>query len=487
MEVDMNINFIKSFDEKKADAKVVFVFKDYLEELIPEGVRALFKERLDKEVVSLAKGSTALLFDGETPVMIVSMGDSSENACVDSIRLAAHKMAKLARKEKLASVELKVQPSNVNKAIVYRAISEMVSIAEYEFDRYKTDKKENVFVNLYIVDTAASAALEESVKEGQIVAAGVNETRFLVDEPSNKIYPKTLAEHAKRLGKEHGFDVEILEKDKIEKLGMDSYLNVARASAKEPKLIVMRYNGGGKSDKKYGLVGKGLTYDSGGYSLKPSNGMLTMKMDMGGGAVLIGSMVACAKAKLPVNIVAVIAACENMVSGDGYRPGDIISSMGGKSIYVGNTDAEGRLTLIDAITYSIREEKVDQVFDFATLTGAAIAAFGNACAATLTNNEEVYADYCEAAKLAGEKQWRLPIFPEYEELIKHHEADLTNSAGNPGTITAGLFLKQFVEDKPWIHVDIAPVTLIQKPFGYWEKGATGYGVKTVYEYMKARS
>ncbi len=483
----MNINFIKSFDEKNADAKVVFVFKDYLEEFIPEDLRSLFKDRLDKEVISLAKGKANLLFNEDKPFIVVSMGDNSEDACVDAVRLAAHNMVKLVKAEKIESVTLRVQPSNINKALVYRAISEMVTISEYTFDRYKTDRKENPFKTIDIVETGASAALTAAVEEGALVGSAVNETRFLVDEPSNKMYPATLAEKAKKLGKEHGFDVEVLDRDKAEKLGMHSYLSVARASAKEPKVIVMRYNGGDKNGKKYGLVGKGLTYDSGGYSLKPSNGMLTMKMDMGGAAVIIGSMVACAKAKLPVNIVAVTASCENMVSGDGYRPGDIINSMGGKTIYVGNTDAEGRLTLVDAITYIIREEKVDTVFDFATLTGAAIVGFGNAAAATMSNNDEIYEEYSKAAKIAGEKQWRLPIFPEYIELLKHSEADLTNMAGNPGTITAGLFLHEFVEDKPWVHIDIAPITLLEKPFGYFEKGATGYGVKTVYEFMKARN
>lgn len=487
MEVTMDIKFIRSFEESSSEAKLVFVFKDYLEELIPESLRPVFKERIDREVISLKDGAASLLFVDNQPFIVVSMGECSEEADVNKIRLATHNAIKLVKSEKIEKIAVRVQPSNINKAIVYRAIAEMATISEYSFDRFKSDKKEQVFKAIDIVETGASAALDEAIKEGQIVGSAVIHTRYLVDEPANTMYPETLAEYVKKLGKESGFSVDVYEKDKIEKLGMDAYLNVARASDKAPKLIVMRYNGGGKSAETYGLVGKGLTYDSGGYSIKPTNGMLTMKSDMGGAAVVIGAMAACAKAKLPVNIVAVTASCENMIDGDGYRPGDIIGSMGGKSIFIGNTDAEGRLTLIDAITYIIREEKVDTVFDFATLTGAAIAAFGNHCAAALSNDDEIYAQYSEAAKIAGENQWRLPILPEYVELLKHPEADLTNSAGNPGTITAGLFLKEFVEDKPWIHVDIAPVTLLGKAWGYYDKGATGYGVKTLYEFMKARA
>lgn len=359
-------------------------------------------------------------------------------------------------------------------------------MAQYKFDKFKTDRKENRFETLYIVDADANMALEEAVKEGLLLADAQKTARELVDEPANKLRPEDLAKRAKEQGKKYGFEVDVYEKDKIEKLGMTAYLNVARGSKNPPKLIVMRYKGGKKGDSTYGLVGKGLCFDSGGYSLKPSTGMDTMKLDMGGAATLIGAMQAIAEAKLPVNVVGVIAACENLIGPDAYFPGDIIDTMGGKTVFVKNTDAEGRLTLVDAITYIIREEGADTVFDFATLTGAAMAAFGYACAATLTNNEDIYAEFEQAAKLAGEKIWRMPIFPEYRELIKNDQADLTNSAGNPGMITAGMFVGEFVEDKPWIHVDIAPVAYVDKQSGFYDKGGTGFGVKTCYEFMKSQ-
>ncbi len=483
----MQVNFIKGFNDRAAEARIVFVYKDYDKEMIPEEIAELLDIFKERETFDIEKsGMKKFCFEG-APFYICSLGVEKEKAVSDDLRFAAYKLFKEVKKERYSEISVKLQSGGLSKAYSYSMLAEMASNAEYSFDRFKTDRKENRFSTINIVDCDASVALTAAIEEGAILGEAVKSARFLVDEPANLMTPQALADKAKELGKTYGFDVEIIEKNKIEKLQMNAYLAVSQGSSTPPKLIVMRYNGGDKKDKTYGLVGKGLCYDSGGYSLKPSDGMKTMKLDMGGSATVIGAMQAIAAAKLKVNVVAVVAACQNLIGPNAYFPGDIINSMGGKTIYIGNTDAEGRLTLIDAITYIIREEKVDTVFDYATLTGAAMRAFGSACAATLSNDDELYAEYDKACKLAGEKAWRMPIFPEYKKLIKHKEADLTNSAGAPGMITAGMFVGEFVEDKPWIHVDIAPVAFMDKQSGFYDEGGTGYGVKSVYEFMKAKS
>ncbi len=484
----MQVNFIQHFDSQETDAKVIIVYKDYDESFIPEELKTELEQLKVRESFDLEKGGMKKFHLDSSLVYLCSLGKETDKAELDDLRFLAYKLYRDIRNERLESVAIKMQKGSLSKPHSYLILSEHASLAQYKFDRFKTDRKENRFNSLYIVDKDANVALEAAIKEGLLQAEAEKTARFLVDEPANLMLPEVLADFAKAQGKESGFDVDVYEQDKIEKLGMEAYLNVAKGSTSHPpKLIVMRYNGGKKGDKTYGLVGKGLCFDAGGYSLKPSTGMDTMKLDMGGAATVIGAMQLIAEAKLKVNVVAVVAACQNLIGPDAYFPGDIIGSMNGKTIFVKNTDAEGRLTLIDAITYIIREEKADTVFDFATLTGAAMAAFGYACAPTLSNDEEIYAKFDAAAKRAGEKIWRMPIFPEYKDLIKNDEADLTNSAGNPGMITAGMFVGEFVEDKPWIHIDIAPTAYVDKQSGFYDKGATGFGVKTCYEFFKGLS
>lgn len=482
----MNYEFTKTLEEKDSDVKVVFIFKDTSLEIFPEDVKKQFSNSVERKAFSYKKGCTKIFSHKEEPFMVVGLGENSSKFTEEDLRYAVHGFAKKMRAENFKSASVHFDDSSLSRSVIYKIFVEMLETSLYKFEWYKKDYKKAALENVYIADISANQGAIEGIKEGQILAQAVLTCKSLVDEPANVIYPETLAKHVQKLGKESGFEVEVFEKDKIEKFGMHAFLNVARGSARKPKLIVMRYFGAGNKDEINGLVGKGLTYDTGGYSIKPSNGMLTMKCDMGGAASVIGAMEAIAKSKLTVNVVAVVASCENNISGEAYYPGDIIDSMAGKKIFVGNTDAEGRLTLVDAITYIIKHEKVDNIVDFATLTGAATVAFGSACAAVVGRDDDFVAEYEKAAKIAGEKAWRMPIFEEYEELLKHDTADLTNSAGAPGTITAGLFLGEFVEGKPWVHVDIAPTSYIDKPSGFYDKGATGYGSKTIFELMKSR-
>lgn len=266
---------------------------------------------------------------------------------------------------------------------------------------------------------------------------------------------------------------------------MHAFLSVARGSAKEPKFIVMSYEGNPQSKEKIALVGKGLTYDSGGYCLKTDSGMKTMHSDMAGSASVIGALKAIAKSKIKKNVVAIVAACENMISGDAYKTGDIIGSMSGKTIEVGNTDAEGRLTLADALWYASTVEKADKIVDVATLTGACVVALGHITTGAITNNESFMKDLKEASYISGENVWELPNFEEYKESYKADFADLSNMGKDgAGTITAGLFLSEFVNDTPWIHLDIAGTSYSSSERGYLPKGATGVPVKTLYYLVK---
>jgi leucyl aminopeptidase len=331
-------------------------------------------------------------------------------------------------------------------------------------------------------------AREEALAEGTLLAEATLLARNLINEPANIMTPEALAEEAKNRGREAGFQVEILDKDDIEDLGMGAFLAVAGGSKKKPKLIVLRYLNDQENPQVInGIVGKGLMYDSGGLSIKPTNSMLEMKSDMSGAAAVIGAFTAIAEAGLKVNAVGVIAACENMISGKSYRPGDILTTMAGKTVFIGNTDAEGRLTLVDAIHYIIEKEKVSNIVDFATLTGAAVVALGDTTTAVLSNNDDLYNEIAQASSEADERIWRLPLFDDYKEKLKAKEADLTNSAGNPGTITAALFIEAFVQEKPWVHLDIAGTSWTEKEYDYYSAGGTGYGVRTIFHWLKNKS
>ncbi len=467
------------------NASFMIVYKDTDLNLIPEALHKEIKTLEKRKTFKIENFGIRKFYFKDKPFYVCSLGKDKADIKTDDLRLISKKIFVETANERYKSINIQLDEGEIEKSIAYKIIAEYAKLSEYKFDWFKSDRKDPVLEEVKIVDRDTESDFSEFIKEGILLANAVKTTRELVDEPANIMVPETLANKAKEAGKKHGFKVTVYDESKIKKLEMNAFLSVGRGATRNPsKLIVMKYNGDKKNKKTYGLVGKGICFDSGGYCLKPSTGMVTMKLDMGGAATVIGAMQAIADAKLKINVTAVIAACQNMIGPDSYMPGDIIKSMNGKTIYIGNTDAEGRLTLVDAVTYIIRKENVDTVFDFATLTGAACMAFGSACAATLSNNDEIYSIYETAAKNAGEKIWRMPMFDEYKETLKHKEADVTNMSGTPGMITAGMFVGEFVEDKPWIHVDIAPIAYMEKETYFYDYGATGYGVKTCYEFMK---
>ncbi|MDP2173817.1 MAG: leucyl aminopeptidase [Candidatus Cloacimonadaceae bacterium] len=366
-------------------------------------------------------------------------------------------------------------------------LSEAALLAEYKFSKYLSSDKQHSIESVHLaLNLKNTRHINRGILEGRIYAEATNLARNLVNEPANVITPESLAEAAKKAALQYGFSLEIFTLDKLKRLKMDAFLAVGRGSKHEPRLIIMKYHGNLEhKNKVIGLVGKGLTYDSGGYCIKTPQGMVNMKNDMAGAAAVIGTFAAIATLKLKINVIGIIAACENMISGDAYRTGDILRSMAGKTIEVINTDAEGRLTLIDAITYAITKEHVEKIIDIATLTGAAVGALGNQISAVVTNDDKWLDKLKTASESSGEKIWQLPAHEDYKELIKSEVADLKNSGGPlAGTITAALFIREFVEEKPWIHIDIAGTALRDKESGVYSYGATGVGVRLLTSLLK---
>ncbi len=350
-------------------------------------------------------------------------------------------------------------------------------LADAEADRYKTDPKKNEKqVDRFAVLGGSQSALDY----GRIVAESQNFSRSLANEPSNLLTPMRLAERAREMAAEQDLECEILDQDRMRHLGMGALLGVAQGSAEPPALIIVRYKPAspGSSKDHLGLVGKGVTFDTGGISIKPAEGMEKMRYDMAGGAAVLGAMRAIAQLKPSIPVTALVPAVENMPGSRAQRPGDIVTTLAGKTVEVLNTDAEGRMILIDALTYAQRLGCTHLV-DAATLTGAVVVALGAVNAGAFGNNEAFLNKLLSAAKAEGEKMWQLPLDEEYKEQLKSAFADLHNIGGRPaGSITAAMFLKDFVGDTPWIHLDIAGTAWLDDAKPYMAKGASGVGVRT---------
>lgn len=489
----MKVNF-KKIQLTEADLIVVPVFQESTVN-IPDNLSEILSGLKNKEKFKGELGevfTTILSSEGRTQdILFLGLGKEKDIEA-EKLRIVFSKTLKKSRELKAAKVYMNlVECEKLCFGSTIKATVEGLCFGDYKFDKYKSikTKTEDIDICFGNIPEEKLQDAEEFIKEAKLLAKTTFLARNLVNEPANILYPETFGKTVKKYANEYGFEAQIYEKDEIEKLEMKAFLAVGEASDNEPRLIVMRYFGDqDNKDEILGLVGKGLTYDSGGYSLKSNDGMVTMKSDMGGAAAVIGAMAAIAKRKLKVNVVAVVAACENLISGHAYKPGDIIGSMAGKTIEVLNTDAEGRLTLADAVYYIVEKEKATKVIDLATLTGAALVALGTTTTAVVTNNEEFYKEIEEVSKKTGEKMWLLPAFEDYKKLVKSDIADLKNIGGkNAGTITAGLFIGEFVQDKPWLHLDIAGTAWVDSEKDYFSKGGTGVGVRTLYYLAKKYS
>jgi leucyl aminopeptidase len=356
------------------------------------------------------------------------------------------------------------------------AAVEGVILGDYETNRYKTDPKKN---DKQLTSFAVMGASQSALDRGRILAEAQNFSRGLAEEPPNVLTPTRLAERAQAMAAEFGLDCEVLDQDRMRQLGMGALLGVAQGSAEPPALIIVRYKPASAVSKdQLGLVGKGVTFDTGGISIKPADGMEKMRYDMAGAAAVLGAMRAIAQLQPGVAVTGVIPTVENMPGSRAQRPGDIVTSLSGKTVEVLNTDAEGRMILIDALTYAQRLGCTHLV-DAATLTGAIVVALGGVRAGAFTNNEGFVQKLLAASKAEGEKMWQMPLDPEYKEALKSEFADLHNIGGRPGgAITAASFLRDFVGDTPWVHLDIAGTGWLDDAKPYMAKGATGICVRT---------
>jgi leucyl aminopeptidase len=375
-----------------------------------------------------------------------------------------------------------------------RAIVEGATIGDFDPGYYKSDRKDKDknqkidAVTIVVQKEDDQKSGQAALETGRIIAESQNFTRDLVNEPSNLMTPTILAERAKKMASEVGLACETYGADKIKTLKMGAFWGVAQGSDEPPALIVLRYDPVGAADKVHlGLVGKGVTFDTGGISIKPADGMEKMKYDMAGAATMIGAMRAIALLKPKVKVTAVILATENMPSGKAQKPGDVQIAMSGKSIEIINTDAEGRLILADGLCYA-RQLGCTHLVDAATLTGAVVVALGYVNAGIFASTDEMYERFAKANQQAGEKMWRLPLDDEYKELIKSNIADMVNAGSRyGGAIFAAMFLKEFAEDTPWIHLDIAGTAWTEENKPWIAKGPSGIALRSLVEFVKGWS
>ncbi|HUN88314.1 MAG TPA: leucyl aminopeptidase [Terriglobales bacterium] len=366
-----------------------------------------------------------------------------------------------------------------------KSVAEGVFVADFDSDTYKSDRKDQAMQAITVVTDADKKVAEEAIREGRAMAESQNFARVLVNEPSNRMTPTILGERAKEMCAEVGLKCEVYGADKIKELKMGAFWSVAQGSDEPPALIIMTYEPeGAPKEPVLGLVGKGITFDTGGISIKPADGMEKMKYDMAGGAAMIGAMRAIALLKPKVKVIGIVCASENMPSGKAQKPGDVQIAMSGKSIEIINTDAEGRLVLADGLHYA-RQLGATHLIDAATLTGACVVALGMVNVGVFANDDNMFNRFSEANQRAGEKMWRLPLDQEYFESIRSSIADIMNSGGRwGGAVTAAMFLKEFVDTTPWIHLDIAGTAWIDDNKPWIAKGPSGIAVRSIVEFAR---
>ncbi|MGH2985469.1 MAG: leucyl aminopeptidase [Solirubrobacterales bacterium] len=422
----------------------------------------------------------ALLYPERPARVLVAGAGDPEDVDLERLRVLAALVAKRAGALEAKSLAwaLGDDPDAPERAA---ALVEGTTLAGYRFDRYRSrdDDAPPPSLERLVLATGTEQrdAIASEAAVAMVVAGAANRARELQDLPANVLTPEALAARAQEIAAAHErVEVEVLDRNAIAALEMGGLIAVSAGSAAEPRLIALRYTGGGGS--RIGLVGKAVTFDSGGISIKPSAGMHEMKMDMSGGGAVLEAIAAIAELGLDLDLVAAIPATENMLSGSAVKPGDIITQLNGKTVEVNNTDAEGRLILADALSYCVRELRAERVVDVATLTGAVVIALGSTYAALISNDDDWAEAVRAAAEHSGELAWRLPLHPEYKELTKGTVADLTNAAAKrkAGTIYAGSFLEEFVDEVPWAHLDIAG-TAWDTGREYVGKGASGFGVR----------
>ena len=484
---------IGDISKTRADTILLGIFKDGKK---LSGDLADVDKSLDGEVAKLIKqgeikgklGEITIVHSlGKLPAgraAVLGLGKSKE-LTPDKIRIAIADACRTLRKKGAKHIDTVLVGVGVNEITVEtsaQTIIEGAILGLYTFTRHLSKKSEPGKIEGFTIidrNPKNKTAIEYGVNTGVVLAEAANLARDMVNEPSNYMTPTIMAEEARRIAEKYSLGIEVLERKQMEELGMGAMLGVAQGSEEPPKFIVLKYQGKNTKMIDIALVGKGITFDSGGISLKPSENMGDMKSDMAGGASVIAAMGAIARLKPKVNVIAIVAATENLPSGTALKPADILTAMNGKTIEIISTDAEGRLTLADALGYA-NKQGAKLIVDIATLTGACEVALGNVATGAFTNNQELLDKVIAAGKEVGDKMWQLPMFDEYKELNKSDVADLKNTGGKKGgAITAALFLEEFAEQTPWVHLDIAGTSLLDSPKGYYNKGATGVPTRSL--------
>jgi leucyl aminopeptidase len=429
------------------------------------------------------------LADGATRIVVVGLGklaEASEASWLKAMRAGIDAVVTSAAQELVVCLDGK--PVRRRDACWYASQLAQIAIQTTQrVDQLKSKREEVaklVKLAIWVEGEAEQAAAVRGLRQGKAIGEGASLARELGNLPGNVCTPSYLAERAQALGKEAGLKVQVLDEKAIAKLGMDSFLSVARGSAEPPRFIVLRYQGSAKEDPPVALVGKGVTFDSGGISIKPSGDMDEMKYDMCGAAAVLGTLQAVARLKLPMNVVGVIPATENMPSGKATKPGDIVTSMSGQTIEILNTDAEGRLILCDALTYTKEKIKPLLAIDIATLTGACVIALGHVASGLYSNDDRLAKELLDAGHTAWDRAWHMPLWDDYQQQLSSSFADVANIGGRPGgSVTAACFLSRFTRDMKWAHLDIAGTAWVSGK----AKGATGRPVGLLTEFLISRS
>lgn len=450
---------------------VNFVFKDKMpEKLITLEEKKVFTANLAETYSDLDLENKGIIYLG--------LGLETEDN-LEQLRMTGFNLGKILNSRKIDKVSIDL--INIKKGHVVQNILEGLIDSQYKFDYYKLEKTEPTLKEVSFLNVGSKDKL---ILETANLMKGVFKARDLVNLTPIDLYPESYANKIEELFKDTNVEVEVLNKKEIENLGMHSLLAVNKGSNKEPRFVIIKYFNNQETNKHLTLVGKGVTYDSGGYALKPATSMVNMKNDMGGSAAVVGLMYSISLNKLKTNVVGVMALTENLINGNAFKNGDVISSMKGTTIEVINTDAEGRLTLADSIYYAATKLETTKIIELSTLTGAAVVALGSHITGVTTEDEKLYEKIHEAGNIAGEFNWRMPMTEQLKTSVKSDIAELKNSvAGGGGMMTAGIFLNHFAEDKPFIHLDIAG-TAFGSGYKHLPKGATGTGVKTLYHYIK---
>ncbi|WP_157729466.1 leucyl aminopeptidase [Tumebacillus algifaecis] len=498
----MNINLqLQSVVNVEADVLVVSLFEGVTE---LSGAIGAVNEALGGQITALIETGdltgkfkqTRLLYSfgklNAKRVLIVGLGEAVEFSSnrARSIAAIAAKSARELGASTLATIVHGAGHGDLQVEQAAQVLAEGTLLGLYQVKNLKKHQAVAKLTDLIVVESAEAnqAEIAKGLEIGQIYAQGTNFARDLINEPANILTPTRLAELATDVAVKTGMGITVLGEAEMRDLGMNALLSIGQGSDEESKLIVLSYYGNPDSEEVLGLVGKGVTFDTGGYSLKPMAGMENMKTDMGGAGAVIGAMQAIGQLKPKANVVAVIGAAENMISGNAIKPGDVVVAMNGKSIEIVNTDAEGRVVLADALTYAIEKCKVSKVVNAATLTGAISIALGRKLCGMFSNDSDFASEVKDAFHSSGERVWEMPLVEEYQAAYSSNVADMKNSGGRDGgSITAALILREFVDNTPWVHLDIAGVARDQEGGGDLNpKGATGFGVRTMIELALAQ-